>query len=80
LKVIDKLQGEAKLFQSMPHGHDKEVFNPDCLVCRAERAEKSIPKKDFTIKDPKGLDFVVKTVTLKRGRYGDCVGWSFGSG
>lgn len=79
MNVIDKMQGKPKFFESMPHGHDKDIFNPDCKVCKAERAEKSIPKKDFTIKDPLGIDFKVTKVTLLRGRYDDCIGWSYGS-
>jgi len=80
MKVTDKMAEKPKIFESMPHGHDKDIFNPDCTVCKAIRAEKSIPKKDFIVKDPKGKDFLVTKITLTRGRFDDCIGWSYGSG
>jgi len=81
LKVNDPFKGESKLFESMTHTHSKGIPNdkrdPDCARCKAEFAESSIPKKDFQVKDHKGKSITISEITLTRGRYDDCIGWSF---
>jgi len=78
LKVIDSLEGRGKLFQKMIHVHSamipEKTKDPDCPICKAERAEESIPKKDFKYRSK-----TITEIKLYRGRYGDCIGWSFGS-
>ena len=50
----------------------------NCLHCKFEESEKSIPKNDFTIKDEKGNDVIIKEVTIVRGnKYQDVIGWTF---
>jgi len=54
----------------------------DCLHCKYERAEKSIPKENFIVKrfDKSGKslpDRLVKEIRVIRGRHDDAVGWFF---
>jgi hypothetical protein len=50
----------------------------DCLHCKFEKCEKSLPKQDFTIKDKDGNPTTINKITIVRGsRYQDIIGWSF---
>ena len=70
----------------------KEVMDSfpikECLSCKFDLAWKSVPKKDFTVKDPifdknkqptgETKTRKVKEITLYRGdRYQDIIGWSY---
>jgi len=51
--------------------------DPNCQHCKCTIAENSIPKDEFTIKKKNGGNITIKQITVKRGRYGDCIGWIF---
>jgi len=69
----------------------KEVIDSfpikDCLHCSFDQRWKSVPQKDFTIKEPemkndkptgKTITREIKKITLHRGdRYQDVIGWSY---
>lgn len=50
----------------------------DCVHCKCELAENSIPKNDFIIKDENGNDITITKIKVYRGsKIDDCIGWSF---
>ena len=59
----------------------------DCLHCKFEQCEKSLPKKDFKVNDDeiakngkvtKKRTRTVKEITIVRGeKYQDIIGWTF---
>ena len=46
-----------------------------CEFCRCEIAWKSVPQKEFTVKDQKGKDRIIDQITLVRGKFDDVIGW-----
>ena len=81
LQIVDPFKGKTKIFETMEHKHQHGIpmdsTDPDCLKCKFTRQENSIPKKRFIIKDRKGNDVNIVKITLHRGRFDDCMGWSF---
>ena len=54
----------------------------DCIHCKCELSENSIPKNDFIVKsaDENGnpVDVTVSEITLNRcDKYNQCIGWAF---
>jgi len=50
----------------------------DCIHCKCELAENSIPSSDFVIKDDNGNDITITKINVVRGnKYEDCIGWTF---
>jgi len=55
----------------------------ECIHCRYEIAEKSIPSKNFLINRPTKEKpttkkmVTISEVTLQLGRHGDVIGWAF---
>lgn len=51
----------------------------DCIHCKCDLAEKSIPKNDFVIKDPETGDnlTITKIKVIRGSTYDDCIGWSY---
>tara|TARA_R110000787_G_scaffold179508_1_gene291362 strand:+ start:53 stop:325 length:273 start_codon:yes stop_codon:yes gene_type:complete len=79
-------------WESIPCGCGKDVMDSfpikECLHCKFDLAWKSVPQKDFTVKDPifdknkkptgETKTREVKEITLYRGdRYQDVIGWSY---
>ena len=56
--------------------------DPECKACQFKKAEGSIPNDEFIVKqydlDGNELpDKTVKEIRVIRGKYGDCMGWTF---
>ena len=50
----------------------------DCIHCKCEEAEGSIPKNDFTVKDIDGNNVNINKINVIRGnKLQDCIGWTF---
>ena len=53
----------------------------ECLHCRYSKAEKSIPKTNFTVmeKDENGNEVLrtISEIKIIRGSHDDIIGWSF---
>lgn len=90
MKVNNKIKDNR--WYQIPCVCGLEVINKyplvDCLHCKFEECEKSIPTKDFTINRPildsKGINtgkvkkVIIKEVFLDHGKkYDDVLGWSF---
>ena len=73
LKINDSMENQEKRFKSIKHTPD----HINCIRCRTDKAEKSIPKKEWKVKDNKGNDVTVSEITIKRGSLDDCIGWSY---
>jgi hypothetical protein len=52
----------------------------DCQFCKFEICWKSVPQKEFTVKDMKGEDRKVTQINLIRGRFEDVIGWTHDGG
>lgn len=74
LEVVDKLKGQEKKWKKFIKHIDSDI---DCLHCKYTEREKSIPNKEFKIKNIKGADVTVKKITIMYGRHDDVVGWTF---
>ena len=51
----------------------------DCIHCKCEEAENSIPQNNFTIKDRETKqDIIISKIKIVRGnKLQDCIGWEF---
>jgi hypothetical protein len=50
----------------------------DCIHCKCEEAEKSIPLECWSVKDEKNDTILIKEITIVRGsKYHDVIGWKF---
>lgn len=80
-EIVDEFKDKPKIFDSMQHEHGHgiplDATDPDCLKCKFTIQEDSIPKKQFNITDRKGTIIKITRITLHRGRFNDCIGWSF---
>jgi hypothetical protein len=48
----------------------------NCLNCRYQQCEDSIPRESFKIKDHKGKVKEITSITLVRGTHDDVMGWN----
>jgi hypothetical protein len=79
-KDDSKKKADDKAIWKTKFKHD--VNNPNCEHCKFGKAENSIPSESFIItdEDKNGKTLPNKTITqikIHRGRYDECVGWSF---
>ena len=50
----------------------------DCLNCKFQLQEDSMPKENFICKDVKGKDRKISEITIVRGsKFQDIIGWTF---
>ena len=50
----------------------------DCLHCKFEAQEKSMPRETFKIKNTKNKEVSIKEITIVRGeKYQDIIGWHY---
>lgn len=50
----------------------------DCIHCKCELAENSIPKNNFNSIDKNDNEIVISKIKVIRGsKYDDCIGWTF---
>lgn len=73
LTIIDKLKNKDKRWKTMI----KHTNKIDCLHCKYKKAEDSIPKEEFTIKNISGSTVTIKEIKLVYGRHDDIIGWSY---
>jgi hypothetical protein len=71
------------LWESIPCTCNKGVVMEEhpmkpCEFCRCEIAWKSVPQKEFTIKDRKGKNVSINEINLIRGKHEDVIGWQYG--
>ena len=74
-EIVDTMKGKGKAYQEISHKHNgspSRLEMVQCERCRYDRAENSIPKKEF-----KHLGKTVTKITIHRGRLDDCIWWSF---
>jgi len=74
-KVTDMTAEQKAVAKWKKLKHDEG--NLDCLHCKMAEAEDSIPTEEFDVKDDLGNPRTIKEITVVRGRYGDCIGWTF---
>ena len=73
-EIVDRLKNKEKKWKKLIVHNSDAV---DCLHCKYTEREKSIPNKEFKIKNRKGVDVPINKITLVYGRHDDVVGWSF---
>jgi len=84
-KITDSRKDLEKAYHSIDH--DDHGDNPNrlqtlsCKRCKFNRAEKSLEDKikdmntSHTTKDQRGVNKMIKMLTVKRGKLDDCIGW-----
>jgi len=80
LIINDQRKGKSKGFEEMTHNHDlppTRLQEIACQRCHYDKAENSIPKNQFTIKDENGNNITITEIKIIRGRFDDCIGWSY---
>ena len=73
---------EKALWESIPCSCKKGVVMEEhpikpCEFCRCEIAWKSVPQKQFTVKDDDGKDKTINQIKLVRGKFEDVIGWEY---
>jgi len=89
-KIVDSVSTE-KAFQEIKHDHEgggTRLQKVRCERCHYDRAEQSLidyikghsGKETMKAKDINGVmkTYVFKNISVARGRYDDCMGWSTG--
>lgn len=72
-KINDPMEGKKKRFEDVAH----TANHIQCIRCKIDIAEDSIPKKNFIVKYKGKPDKTITEITLMRGSFDDCIGWSF---
>ena len=75
LKIKDKSKKPDNMAKWKKFKHEPE--NIDCLHCKFQQAEDSIPIEEFTKLDEEGKQVTVKEITIIRGSKDDVLGWVF---